>query len=105
MPNVRNILDGVINEVRKEVDEMCILKRIFPDDRSIFIAFIVKWLMQNKQFNEIYDLLAVRIVVNSIKDCYAVLGIIHTCWKPMPGRFKDYIAMPKPNMYQSFIRQ
>lgn len=95
------IVDGFINAVKGELREAKIDDFDIYGRTKHFYSIYKKMKGQNKTLEQVYDLTAVRVMVETIKDCYAVLGAIHARWKPMPGRFKDYIAVPKPNMYQS----
>jgi GTP pyrophosphokinase len=93
-------IESIVADVKKAIDPA--IEHAEVDGRvKHYFSIYKKMVNQHKTIDQIYDLFAVRIKVDSVKDCYAALGIIHELYKPIPGRFKDYIAMPKPNMYQS----
>jgi GTP pyrophosphokinase len=96
--------EAYISDITKELEENLLKAGISSDidgrPKHLFSIYR-KMINKNKTIDQIFDLTAVRILVNNVRDCYAALGIVHTMYKPIPGRFKDYIAMPKPNMYQS----
>lgn len=96
--------EAYISDITKELEESLLKAGISSDidgrPKHLYSIYR-KMINKNKTIDQIFDLTAVRILVNNVRDCYAALGIVHTMYKPIPGRFKDYIAMPKPNMYQS----
>ena len=96
----KGFIDEVVGRIKEKLDELGIKGEINGRKKHIYSIYR-KMLRHNCTFDEIYDLIAVRIIVETKQDCYSMLGAVHTMWKPMPGRFKDYIATPKPNFYQS----
>ncbi|MDD6196437.1 RelA/SpoT family protein [[Clostridium] aminophilum] len=95
-----SFINAIMHEVSEEMKKQEISCKVTGRVKHFFSIY-KKMVNQNKTLDQIYDLFAIRILVDNVKDCYAALGVIHEMYKPIPGRFKDYIAMPKPNMYQS----
>ncbi|MDQ6879531.1 MAG: bifunctional (p)ppGpp synthetase/guanosine-3',5'-bis(diphosphate) 3'-pyrophosphohydrolase [Candidatus Dormibacteraeota bacterium] len=100
----RNEREALVSDLReilgRELEGMGIVAEITGRPKHIYSVW-QKMTRENKDFTEIYDLSAIRVQVDAVKDCYGVLGVVHSLWKPVPGRFKDYVAMPKSNGYQS----
>lgn len=96
----QDLVNKICETVRKTLKDLHINGQVSGRPKH-FYSIYKKMVNQHKTFDQIYDLTAVRVIVENVRDCYEVLGVIHTMWKPIPGRFKDYIAVPKPNNYQS----
>src|SRR5260370_14410380 len=93
-------LQDVVEEVSDDLRDAKIKNTVTGRPKHYFWVY-QKMIARNVGFDEIYDLVGIRVLVDSVRDCYEALGTIHARWNPIPGRFKDYIAMPKFNMYQS----
>ena len=94
------MINDAMETLRQELDRVNIRCEIQGRPKN-FYSIYKKMMRDHKELNEIYDLLAIRVLVDTVKDCYGTLGIVHGLWRPIPGRFKDYVAVPKSNMYQS----
>ena len=99
-PDSESYIKTVIGEVHEQLREVRVRADVSGRPKHLYSIY-EKMVLRGKEFDEIHDLVAVRVIVESVRDCYAVLGQLHAHWRPMPGRFKDYIAMPKFNLYQS----
>ena len=96
----QQFIEKICDELKAKLQELSIEGEVNGRQKHLY-GIYKKMLKQGKNIEQIYDISAVRVIVNEVQDCYTVLGAIHTMWMPLPGRFKDYIAMPKPNGYQS----
>ncbi len=99
-PDSQSYIERVVGEVHEQLREVRVRADVSGRPKHLYSIY-EKMVLRGKEFDEIHDLVGIRVIVESVRDCYAVLGQLHAHWRPMPGRFKDYIAMPKFNLYQS----
>jgi len=99
-PQREQVIDSIIGEIEEDLRDNKIKGKVAGRPKQYYSIY-QKMVVRGREFDDIYDLVGIRVLVNSVRDCYAVLGAIHARWNPVPGRFKDYIAMPKFNLYQS----